>query len=226
MKNILLLSLISIFVFSTIILHGQEKCKVLKPNLSGTYKGKCKNGLANGKGIAIGKDKYEGQFSKGLPQGEGTYTWSNGSTYTGEWAAGMRHGIGKYTSSVNEKDSVLNGVWQEDKYVGPIPRKPYVNYNSGVDRYNFQKNNTTESRVLINMYQSGTRNLGISNFMMSTTSGSDTKIWQSVGYDFVVFPVSIKIMYTSWNKIHTIQYNVKFDFEIFEPGDWTVELHN
>ncbi len=226
MKYILHLGLISIFAFSTLLLFSQERCKVLSPNISGTYKGKCKNGLAHGKGISVGTDRYEGFFVNGMPQGEGTYTWSTGETYTGEWVVGMRHGIGKYFAVIDGKDSILNGVWQNDKYVGPIPKRPYVDYNTGVDRYNFQKNNTTKTRVLIDIFQNGSRNSGISNFLMSSTSGAETKIGQSIGYDYIVFPVTIKLMYTSWNKMHTMQYNIKFDFEISEPGDWTVELNN
>ena len=39
---------------------AQETCKVLKPEISGSYLGDCKKGLANGKGIARGTDGYEG----------------------------------------------------------------------------------------------------------------------------------------------------------------------
>jgi len=198
----------------------------MKPEISGTYDGKCKKGLANGKGIAVGTDRYEGQFTEGLPSGYGTYTWSNGNVYTGEWAAGMRHGIGKLTMKLNGRDSIQDGLWQNDSFQGPKPRNPYVSYKDGVDRFTFQKNNTTRSRVLIDIYQNGARNRTVTNLILSTTSGSDTKVGESIGYDFVTFPVSIKIMYTSLNKFHTISYNVKFEFEIFEPGDWTVVLEN
>jgi hypothetical protein len=57
---------------------GVENCKVLLPALSGNYEGGCKKGLADGKGKASGTDVYEGEFSKELPHGKGTYTWSNG----------------------------------------------------------------------------------------------------------------------------------------------------
>ncbi|MEI6061185.1 MAG: hypothetical protein WCR72_10775, partial [Bacteroidota bacterium] len=73
------MSFLTLFTLSALILFGQEKCRVLKPELVGTYEGKCKDGLANGKGIAIGTDRYEGQFTKGFPQGYGTYTWSTGA---------------------------------------------------------------------------------------------------------------------------------------------------
>jgi hypothetical protein len=226
MNTYLRICLIFIFTFAGLHLFCQDNCKVLKPEIAGTYEGKCKNGLAQGKGIANGTDRYEGLFYKGLPQGEGTYTWSNGDVYAGEWVEGKRHGIGLYTITTSGRDSIQYGLWQEDRFIGPVPPRPNVIYNSGVDRYNFQKNNTTKQRVLIDFFQNGSRNDGMSNFMISTSSGADTKLGQSIGYDYVAFPIIIKISYTSWNKFHTIQYNVKFDFEIFEPGDWTVTLNN
>lgn len=226
MKSIICLGLIIFFVCNILIVSSQNQCKVLKTEIEGTYKGKCKNGLAQGKGIATGIDSYEGFFVSGLPQGHGTYTWSNGNIYSGEWIEGMRHGIGKYTMKTVRHDSIQNGLWQQDIYKGPKPPKPNVIYNMGVDRYTFQKNNTTKLRVLIDFYQSGIRNTGISDFLISTSSGTDVKIGLSIGYDFVTFPVTIKISYTTWNKLHTIQSNVKFDFEISEPGDWSVQLDN
>jgi hypothetical protein len=226
MKNILHLSMVIFFVFCSLMVYGQDKCKVLKPEIAGTYEGKCKNGFANGKGIAVGTDRYEGQFIKGFPDGYGTYTWASGNIYTGEWTGGMRHGIGKYIIKSTSADSIQDGLWQNDKYKGPKPRNPYISYKDGVDRYSFQKNNTTKNRVLIDIFQNGVRNRTITNFVMSTTSGSDTKVGESVGFDYIIFPVSIKVMYTSMNKLQTISYNVKFEFEIFEPGDWTLTLDN
>ena len=226
MKSILRLLLINILMICVNLVHSQENCKVLKPSISGTYEGKCKNGFANGRGIAVGTDRYEGQFSKGLPQGEGTYTWSDGNTYTGEWLEGMRHGAGKYTMHLNGKDSIQSGLWKNDTYAGPKPKEPVVTYKTSIDRYNFRKNITPLNRVLVDIYQNGARNKGISNFRMSSSSGQDVQIGPSIGYDNVVFPVAIKIGYTTMNKLNSSQSIVYFEFTIFEPGDWTVELHN
>jgi hypothetical protein len=48
---------------------SQGVCKVLKSEIANQYEGSCKKGLANGKGIAVGRDKYEGNFKKGYPHG-------------------------------------------------------------------------------------------------------------------------------------------------------------
>lgn len=226
MKTIIRLILLNIFMICSMLGYSQEKCKVLSPAISDTYEGKCKGGFANGKGIAVGTDRYDGQFSKGLPHGVGTYSWANGNSYSGEWAEGMRNGEGKFTMHVNGKDSVQYGIWRKDIYVGPKPQSPVVTYKTSVDRYNIKRTNSPLNRVLVDIYQNGSRNKGISNFRMSSSSGQDIEISQSVGYDNVVFPVAIKISYTTMNKLKSAPYMVIFEFEIYEPGNWTVELYN
>jgi len=220
--------IILFLVFSWIgySLSAQEDCMVLKPEIAGKYMGKCKNGLANGKGKAVGQDTYIGQFSKGLPQGGGTYIWANGDTYYGDWVQGLRQGEGTLKFKSNGKDSTLSGVWEKDEFKGPIPPKPHVISSVSVERYSFTKSVGIKNRVLINFYQNGARNLGIENLLISTSSGTNTTLGQSMGYENIIFPVTIKVSYSTWNKAHAVMYNVIFEFEIFEPGDWVVDLHN
>ena len=88
-------------------------------SLKGTYSGECKKGKANGKGKAVGTDTYEGQFKAGYPEGEGTYVWSSGNRFTGRLAAGFKDGYGTMLyKRTNAADSVVEGYWKKDLYVG------------------------------------------------------------------------------------------------------------
>jgi hypothetical protein len=95
-----------------------------------------------------------------------------------------------------------------------------------VDRYSFKRSSDIKNRVLIDIYQNGVRNLGLENFMMVSSSGYETRLGESVGYDNVTYPVTIKVNYTTWNKMRSSRVYVIFEFRIFEEGDWGVDIHN
>lgn len=217
-----------VFILGFLVIHAytQDECKVLKPELIGTYNGKCKNGLANGKGKAIGKDVYQGTFKGGLPDGKGTYTWANGDSYTGEWANGYRDGEGTFKCTVDGEETSLTGIWKEDVYIRPIPKKPVVIDKLGVDRYTIRKVPGNKNRVLLSFYQNGVPNFVLDNFRISSSSGAETKLGNAQGFDYINFPVRIKVNYNTWNKLRTAKIYVIFECEIFEPGDWEVDIHN
>ena len=61
------------------------------------YRGAMRGASLHGHGEYISKSfKYEGDFSEGLKQGEGTYTWENGDRYTGHFSADRPDGHGRY----------------------------------------------------------------------------------------------------------------------------------
>ncbi len=122
------------------------RCHVADKDIQGEYIGDCKNRLAEGYGIAIGKDSYEGYFHKGeihgkgkytwanrgdmyegnwvngKANGEGTYTWSNGSSYQGHWENNIKDGYGKLTiikgdKGINSWEVANKGYWQNDVYI-------------------------------------------------------------------------------------------------------------
>lgn len=117
-------------------------CKVKDRDIAESYIGECKNGLADGKGIARGRDVYEGFFKAGEQHGEGKYSWgeksfSAGEIYEGDWLDGARTGQGKYTFADGSfyegeflngrhngvgkrisKDMVYEGSWLNDKRSG------------------------------------------------------------------------------------------------------------
>ena len=194
-------------------------------DIAGTYEGKCKKGLAHGKGKAIGRDTYEGQFRQGLPHGRGTYTWSTGEVYSGQWEKGYRQGDGEYRYIINGEDKVLSGIWNKDRYMGPKPERPRVIQRVGVEKYSINRFGDG-NRVLIDIYMNGVPNIGIEVFSILGTSGSEFTLGRSVGYENINFPFLCKINYRTWNKLHTSQHNVIFEFEIKEPGDWRVVITN
>lgn len=89
-------------------------CKVVDPELQGSYEGGCSNGLADGYGVAKGEAEYEGGFSKGLKDGQGVKTWAWGDRYAGAFKDDRRHGKGVYTWG---KDSPWAGERFEGDYV-------------------------------------------------------------------------------------------------------------
>ena len=213
-------------LFLSQFVYSQKECKVLVEDLVGTYDGRCKKGLAHGKGEAIGTDRYKGAFSKGFPKGKGTYTWANGDVYTGQWKKGKRDGEGKFTFTINEKDTVLDGLWRNDKYLGPKPLPPKIIMKRSVDRYSIKKIGNDKNRVLISFKQNGMRNPNISGLLITSSGGIETSVGYLTGYEKINFPINIKLRYKTKNKLLTSEYDVEFEFVISEPGDWIVEIHN
>lgn len=212
--------------FLVVNAQAQVDCKVLQAGIDSVYVGKCKKGLAHGDGLAIGTDRYEGRFKQGFPNGHGTYSWATGETFTGNFVNGLREGEGIYSYPVDGMEVTLEGIWKDDVYIGEKPRKPSVRQSVSIDRHNFRKNAGSKNRVLIDFFQNGDRNKGILNLLLTTTSGYPTELGQSRGYDEVTFPVTITVKYETFNKLHTTLIHCVFDFTIYEPGDWRVELFN
>lgn len=219
-------SILFLFMFAMpFLLAAQENCKVLIPEISGQYIGKCKKGLAHGKGLAIGVDRYEGSFRKGYPEGKGTYTWSTGEEYTGEWKVGKRNGIGVYTFSKNGGIVVQEGVWENDTYSGPVPEKPMVISSSGVERYSFQRQGDG-NQLSINLLLNGSKNLSIEELSVVSSSGTLFISGGTSKIQSIIFPLTCKISYYSWNKMHTSRVYSRFEFQITQAGRWVLNIHN
>lgn len=94
-------------------------CKVNDSDISGDYSGGCVNGFANGKGKAIGRDTYIGNFKQGNKHGNGIYIWGisawNGDKYEGEFKDDQFSGkaIKTYANGIryegDYKDNKMNG---------------------------------------------------------------------------------------------------------------------
>ncbi|MDR3220635.1 MAG: DUF2974 domain-containing protein [Candidatus Accumulibacter sp.] len=94
--------------------NGKEVL-VADADIAGKYKGGTilDNGIlkAHGKGVAEGKDRYEGEFQYGFTNGKGTYAWADGSRYVGDWVRGERSGkgVGTWAKGERYEGGYLNG---------------------------------------------------------------------------------------------------------------------
>lgn len=203
-----------------------QDCKVLKSEIAAKYTGDCKKGLANGKGIAEGTDKYEGKFKEGLPHGFGIYKYANGDIYDGEFKNGLREGNGKFTFKHNGKDSTFNGIWNGDKLVKKVVPAAYsVSQKTNVQRYTVQKVGSG-NRVMFSFMQNGMNNRALSGLSFAENSGTSFTMGLDQGFDSVQFPFTCKITYSTQNSLRTASYDVVFEIQINEPGQWLVTLYN
>ena len=215
--------MISIIHFS----YSQSgNCKVLKPEIATSYSGDCKKGLANGNGTAVGTDKYEGKFKDGLPQGDGTYHYANGDVYIGDFKEGMRSGNGKFTFKFMGRDSTFVGIWKNDKFVKKIVPPAYIiTQKSNVQRYSIQKIGS-RNQVMFAFMQNGLNNSSINNLSFAENGGTPISVGQEQGFDNILFPFNCRVTYTSQNSLRTASFDIVFDIQINEPGQWMITLFN
>ncbi|NMC37610.1 MAG: hypothetical protein GYA41_04735 [Bacteroidales bacterium] len=215
--------LAGMLLFGTIAgLSAQEKsCVVKHPALSGKYSGDCRNGFADGRGVAEGTDKYFGQFRNGLPHGKGTYTWADGSYYIGQFQNGLKDGRGKLVN----KDSTLTGFWKEDRYVGEKIISPYqITRSVSITRSTFKKLAGSGNYIRIRFTRGGVENIDIIDFSLAHDSGEQYRIGQSYGIQNSQFPLTIIVRFRAWNYFHSAQFEANFEFTINEPANWEVNV--
>lgn len=204
--------------------YGQENdCKVTLANISGSYSGACKNGLAHGKGIAKGIDRYEGQFRKGTPNGKGIYRWADGSYYDGQWKDGFKEGKGKLVSA----DSTTIGYWNKDVYIGEKFIQPFeISRTVGVSRSSIRKSAGSLNEIRIRLMQSGADNTSVSDFNLSYSSGDEYRNGNVYGIQNVKYPVTVNVRYKSLTAFKASQFQVIYEFTINDPGTWDVIISN
>ena len=225
MKNPIKISFIFCLGFITILSFGQTDCKVLKAEISLIYKGECKNGLAHGVGEASGRDFYEGEFKKGLPQGQGTYEWTSGEVYEGDWRKGLRHGAGKYSFFSNGRDTILAGRWVHDEYVGgKSSSQAYkVLYKDNIGRITFTRFGDGE-RIRIR-FRRGGGDIGVQNLMLFGDTGTSQTRSNFVGFESVEFPFSGKVVFYAPGIWGASTMRCELRFEIHEPGSWEIYIY-
>jgi len=205
---------------------SQESCTVMMKNIADKYEGGCSKGLAHGEGEAWGVDHYTGAFKKGLPHGKGTYTWADKSVYEGMWSKGLRHGNGKYTFTYLGSDTIQEGLWTKDKYMGKkVTGMGYkVISMKAVERYRvYRYNDGQEIRVLLKPMTSGS--LDVTNLQITGSSGYETEFMNSqMEYRNCEFPFRLRVTFNKWSKLKTVRVDTALEIEITQPGVWIVEI--
>jgi hypothetical protein len=82
-----------------------------KGQLSDRYEGDYLYGWEHGHGVYQWKsngDRYEGNYLQNLRDGQGTYRWADGRSYTGAWDHGKAHGQGRFVAADGK---VSAGQW-------------------------------------------------------------------------------------------------------------------
>lgn len=83
------------------------------------YIGEWSNGVMEGQGTMLyaGGARYIGSFAGGRRNGQGTYYYVDGKRYEGEWLDGMMHGTGVFYWS---EQKFVKGVWENGKKIRDI----------------------------------------------------------------------------------------------------------
>jgi hypothetical protein len=214
-----------VFFFISSMISAQDDCKVLKVEISASYLGECKQGLANGLGEAKGEDYYKGEFSKGYPDGKGTYIWKNGAVYKGDWKRGLRDGKGEYSVKVNGKDSILVGKWFEDKFIGNTnpPSQYVIEYRNSIGRVSFIRVGD-RPYVKYKFSRYGEESNNINNLLMQGSSGSENTSISFTGFEQVTFPFKGKVTFSAPSSFMTSVLTCELRFIINQPGSWVVTM--
>lgn len=220
---VLMLPVSSLFT----VIFSQTSCKVLIPAISDSYTGTCKQGLADGKGEALGIDQYNGDFRKGLPEGTGVYIWQTGEKYEGSWKKGLKDGEGKYTFKYEGRDSILIGIWKEDKYVGIKTVAPYVvQYLSGISRVScIRAGEVPYVNYKFSRAGGKAEENDIMNLTFQGSTGQESIQSNFVGFEQVTFPFEGKVRFEAPNTLNTATVNCELRLLINQPGSWTVTIN-
>jgi hypothetical protein len=226
------LSLFVTLVLCCTVIKAQDSasCEVVLLPIVGKYTGECKNNKAHGMGKSVGMDTYEGEFKKGYPDGEGTYTWKNGDYYKGALKKGVRQGKGEFHFlRPGAADSVVAGYWNKDAYKGQN-LKSYVIVNTTSDVGRVEVNNTggKEKSITVSV---------ISRVGTSGMGSAGNNIVRMTSVNVIAGRYLVKATNALTDKEITVFQQVEFPFravfifgnaqveiEFFDEGTWDVSV--
>lgn len=205
-------------------LYSQQNCQVLKNDINEEYQGECKKNLAHGNGTAKGINTYKGEFKNGYPHGQGVMIYKDESLYTGQWKKGERSGEGRYILTLNGKDSIADGIWKNDLFIGKKTINPYeVTRANSVPRYTIRKINDDFNKVTISIKNGGTP-YPVSRNINGSSGNLVMSMGRAIFENITIFPFVCEMRYPMPTKMGSASYDAEFNFKILEKGEWMVEL--
>lgn len=225
------LFLLPVFSFLCSFAWSQE-CVVEYASLKGTYTGDCKKGKAHGRGKAIGSDLYEGEFKSGVPDGQGTYTWSNGNTFTGKFVKGLREGKGQMAfKKPGSQDSLVEGFWRRDVYIGRNEKPWLVHSKTGSVRnveVDFTADPIHRIKIVVTNTTGGAQTS--SGFTMPRYTVDNTQVLKGSFERMTSLESHLKSTETSLMNVNypfRVKLNIareEIEIEFFEQGSYTVTI--
>ena len=224
MKNMCKKIQMLLLLFSILFFYSQN-CKVLINTISESYKGKCLNGLAEGKGEGKGEDKYIGVFHEGLPEGKGKYIYKNGNTFEGNFKMGKKEGKGIFTFLIGDNKMVQKGFWVNDEYVGISDTKELISITdrTNVSDYKIEKEENQNNKIRISIIET---NLIFVPRKFEIDFNSGTKFLESKYIDVVNFslPFHCEIRYSIFTSGG--EKLCRFSFDITKSGNYQLQIIN
>jgi len=131
--------------------------------------------------------------------------------------------MGKYVSG----DSIVDGFWKADRYQGKKPTPPYkIATNRNIQRLSITKGIEAGNGVKVKLLLGGADNSEVNDLTLSYSNGSEYRNIGTYGIENTSVPLDVTIRYTTWNQLHTAQYEVLFEITFLELGVWHVTLTN
>lgn len=209
-----------------------QTCEVDRESLKGTYTGDCKKNKAHGKGKAVGTDTYEGDFKNGIPDGNGKYTWANKNVFEGRYVKGLREGKGIMTfKNQNAQDSVVEGFWKKDAYIGKNENPWVVHSKTGSVRdvkVEFSPDNIRRIKFVVTNTTGGAQTS--SGFTMPRFTVDNVQVLKGHFERQTSLESHLKSSETTFTEV-TFPFRGKFqiareevEIEFFEAGSYTVNI--
>ena len=234
----------ALIAFLSVSMLKAQDCEVKLPSINKSYTGDCKKGQASGYGTAEGESvSYEGEFKKGLPEGEGKLIFKDGRSFKGEWKNGEIYGYGELIQNDGKVQSgYFKGTIENFRYMGE-EKASLIGYKilktERLDNAtnSFVNSDPNGNSVTIKIFENNIRQ--ITNFEILEITSGIIQLTTNEGGRLtteivnVVFPITLGLRYiipygtqdtTLPGGVDSLNSPRQIEFIIYEPGQWTVTI--